>query len=272
MREDSFRKMSQSKGDKNNVSKKISSQNSVSSIASDSTPQISTELNCTKSNSTLKKSVISKLFSWNQEKPRRTSEYAEKKYDKPFNKVAPELRVIGGLGQIKCLTKNKQQPLVNRPTQVQKVCHTTTKLLSSFPLTEQLRPTKCPEKKKLSMVDAVETVKLAENLPSLPSKSLTEEKSTKDSFNHENPFNLDLNALSEYQKQKYNAEESERRRNYQIIRRTMETKALKTEGVERLKQEIRDEKYQLPKFFKVFESNENIEAGDERVKLSDPSF
>lgn len=115
------------------------------------------------------------------------------------------------------------------------------------------------------MVEAAESVKLAENLPSIPSTSSIEQKITKDSFNHKNPFNLDLTTLSEYQKIKHNAEESERRRDYQIIRRTMETKALKSsEEVERLKQEIRDEKFQMPKFFKVFEPYENVEAGEER--------
>lgn len=261
--------MSQGKKDENKVFRHTSRQISVSAKAIDLSPQISSAFKCTKTNSTLKKSVVSKPFSWNQEKPRRNSEYVDKKYNKPFNKVAPELRVIGGLGEIKCLRKSlKQHPLVNRPTLVQKLTHTTTKLLPNFTLTEQLRPIKCHQKKQLSLLETTETVKFAENLQSFASTSLAEQKSTKDLFNNKNPFNLDLNALSEYQKQKYNAEETEKRRNYQIIRRTMETKALKTEGVERLKQEIRDEKFQLPTFFKVFEADEDVEAGDER-KLND---
>ena len=255
--------MSQRKSDKNKVFKNTSSQIPVSASRTAS-PQISSALGCTKSNSTPKKSVVSKLFSWNRGKPRATSEYVEKKYKEPFNNVAPELRVIGGLGQINCVPRHQKQPLVNRPTQVQKLCHTTTKLLPNFSLTEELWSIKCPKKKKMSFDEVAETVKLAENLPSLPSQSLKEQTSTKDPFNHKNPFKLDLHALSEYQKQKYNAQETERRRNYQIIRRTMETKALKTEGVERLQQEIRDKKFQLPTFFKVLETDENVQAGDEK--------
>lgn len=202
-----------------------------------------------------KKSVCSKLFSWNEEKPRKTSEYVDKKYEEPFNKVAPELRMIGGLGQIKCVAKHKQQPLINRPTQVQKICHTTTKILPDFSLTEQLRPAACLKKKRLTFAEAAETVKLAENLPSSSSSTQTVEErdENEDNFSHENPFNLDLSALSVYQKQRNDAEETEIRRNYQMIRRTMETKALKTEGVERMKQEERDEKFKLPKFLNVNE-------------------
>lgn len=254
--------MSQRKNIEKSLWKKTSSQILVPSKAGDSSPQISSALKCTKSESTLMKSVASKLFSWNREKPRRTSEYVEKKYKEPFNKVAPELRVIGGLGHIRCVSKHERQPLVNRPSQVQKVCHTTTKFLPSFSLTEQLRPTTCPKKKKISLVEAVETVKLAKNLRRLP-PTLIEQENTKDSFNHKNPFNLDLNALSEYQQHKHNNEEKEKRRNDQIIRRTMETKALRSEGVERMKQEMRDEKFQLPAFFKVLEKNKIAKTGDE---------
>jgi hypothetical protein len=226
-----------------------------------SQPQFSSATICTNNNgSTRQKSVLSKLFSWNREKPRPTGEYVEKKYDEPFNIVAPELRMIGGLGPIRCVGKQKQHPLINRPTQVQKVCHTKTKLLPNFTLTEQLRPVACREKSKLDVLGAAERVKFAENLPT---PSLTPVPSeTKEIYNHRNPFNLDLNALSAYQKQKHNAEEMEKRRNYQIIRRTMETKALKTEGVERIKQEARNEKFKLPAFFKVIETNENVESGD----------
>lgn len=255
--------------DKSKLLKKTSSQISVSDRRTDSSlPQVSSALKCSRSTSTLKKSVLSKLFSWNKEKPRQTSEYVEKNYKDPFNRVALELRVIGGLGQIKCVAKHEQQPLVNRPTQVQKLCHTTTRLHPNFPLTQPLRPTACHRKQKLSAIEATERVKFAENLPTQSSFSLTKQSKTKDSFNHQNPFNLDLNALSEYQKQKYNAEETERRRNYQIIRRTMETKELKTKGVERIKQETRDEKYKLPTFFKVFETIENVEIGDRKKEIS----
>lgn len=229
------------------VQKKHSIQNSLSD------KPLNSSLSAFESTSTRKKPVISKIFSWEQEKPRKTSEYVEKKYEQPFNKVAPELRLIGGLGQIKCVTKYKQQPLINRPTQVQRICHTTTKLLPNFPLTEQLMPAACPSRKHLTFLEAAETVKLAENLPSSSSTQAFEQTETIDNFNNENPFNLDLSALSEYQKQKKNVEETERRRNYQMIRRTMETKALKTEGVEKFKQEERNEKFKLPEFFIVDE-------------------
>lgn len=254
---------------KTEVLKKTSSQISVSDRTTDSLPQVSSAFKCSTKTSAWKKSVSSKLFSWNKEKPRQTSEYVEKNYKDPFNEVAPELRVIGGLGQIKCVAKQEQQPLVNRPTQVQKLWHTKTRLLPNFPLTEQLRPTACPRKQKLSVTQAAERVKFAENLPSPPSSSsLMGQSKTKDSFNHQNPFNLDLNALSKYQKQKYYAEEIERRRNYQIIRRTMETKELKSEGVERIKQAARDEKFQLPTLFKVGETIENIETGDSKKEIN----
>lgn len=240
---------------------KLQKKHSIQISVSDKS--LNSSLSAFESTSTRKKSYIPKIFSWSKEKPRKTSEYVEKKFDEPFNKVAPELRVIGGLGQIKCVAKHKQQPLINRPTQVQKICHTTTKLLPNFPQTEQLMPAACPKKKHLTFLEAVETVKLAENLPS-PSftQSASEQTGTLDNFNYENPFNLDLSALSEYQKQKQNVEETERRRNYQMIRRTMETKALKTEGVERLKQEERNEKFKLPEFFNVDEKEKTMVLGE----------
>lgn len=147
-------------------------------------------------------------------------------------------------------------------------------MLPNFPLTEQLWPAACLKKKTPSVSEAVERIKLAENLPSPSTPSSSEHTDgTKEAFNHQNPFKLDLQALSDYQKQKHNAEENQRRRNYQIIRRTMETKALKTEGVEEIKQELRNEKFRLPAFFKVVETSEveegggNEEAGERKWKL-----
>ena len=224
-----------------------------------SIPQGSKDVECCKSST--RKSLSSKLFGHNCEKPRPTSEYVDKKYEKPFNKVAPELRMIGGLGDIKCVARHAQRPLVNRPTQVQQLCHTKTKLSPNFALTEQFLPLECARKKKPGLFEATERVKFAENLPT-PSTPLVETKTTKDLFDHQNPFTLDLNALTEYQKQKHNAEEMERRRNYQIIRRTMETKALKTEGAERIKDEARKEKFKLPAFFNISEAYGNVEAGE----------
>lgn len=251
--------MSRLKADKSKVYRQISVNDETCEKSSSSQFELS-------KSSSKKMSMLSKLFSWNREKPRQTSEYVDKKFDKPFNKVAPELRVIGGLGPIKCVAKQEWKPLINRPTQVQKLSHTTTKLLPNFALTEQLRPVACREKTKLSLLEATERTKLAENLPCEQSTS-SEQTETKASFNHQNPFNLDLNALSEYQKQKHNAEEQERRRNYQIIRRTMETKALRTEGADRIVQAARNEKFKLPPFFKVSTTDGAVEAGDKMSEI-----
>lgn len=210
-----------------------------------------------------KTSVSSKLFSWNREKPRPTSEYLGRHYDKPFNVVALELRMIGGLGPMKCVQQHQTRPLVNRSTQVQKVSHTTSKLLPNFPLTETLQSVTCARKTKPEVLEVAERVKFAENLPTssaAPPEERTQE--TKSSFDHRNPFNLDFNALSEYQKQKHNAEEGERRRNYQIIRRTMETKALKTDGAGRIKEKEREQKFKLPAFFNIAPDSEFDGEGD----------
>lgn len=215
---------------------------------------------CSIKSSSPKKSMQPKVLTWNRAEPRPTAEYVDRKFAEPFNIVAPELRVIGGLGPIKCVGKQKQNPpLINRPTQVQKLCHTTTKLLPNFTLTEQLRPVRCRKKKKAKVAETVKRVKFAENLPTPTLSPVPSE--TKRTFNHQNPFNLDLNALSAYQKQKHNVEEMERRKNYQIIRRTMETKALKEEGPERFKQETREEKFKH-EFFKVVETNEDEKSSE----------
>lgn len=251
------------KSTEDKVSKRHSGQIQVSVSASSRSPQVSSSDNCGK-----KHSVFSKLFNWNREQPRKTSEYVDKKYDAPFNKVAPELRLIGGLGEIKCVAKHERRPLVNRPTQVQKLCHTTTKLLPNFPLTDELPRVACPRKKNPTMVEASERVKFVENLPASSESAPNVEAKTKKAFDHRNPFSLDLDALSEYQKQKHTAEELEKRKNYQIIRRTMETKALKTVGAEKIEQDIRNEKFGLPEFFNVCKSNEDVKTGDRMRKLS----
>lgn len=232
-------------------------QNSTSSQ-----PQQSS-LKCKYSNSL--KSGPQKLFNWNREKVRQNSEYIDKKFSKPFNKIAPELRIIGGLGPIKCLKKKKGHPnVVNRPTQVQKISHTTTKVLPNFNFTEQLKPIVCEKTKHMSVAEHVEKVKIVKNLPISDESPVVR---TMKSFKHENPFNLDLNALSEYQKQRSNAEDAQRRRNSQIVRRIMETKKLKTEGAERIKQEERNEKFGLPAFFRISHDVDDdeelvVEAGD----------
>lgn len=200
-------------------------------------------------------SIQPKLFKWNHEKPRKTSEYMGGKFNEAHNEIAMELRVIGGLGQIRCVDEDKVQQhrrLINRPTQVQRIAHTKTKLLPNFPLTADLRQLTCPqEQQPKNMLEHVERVKFVENLPPSPAASLKHK--TQKSFNHENPFDLDLSGFSEYQRQKSLADDVNRRKNYQIIRRTMETKKLQTEGRERIMQQERDEKFGLPKLFKVCE-------------------
>lgn len=207
-------------------------------------------------------SIRPKLFKWNNEKPRKNSEYIGGKFNEAHNEIAPELRVIGGLGQMRCVDEDKVQQhrrLINRPTQVQRATHTKTKLLPNFPLTADLRQLTCPqEQQPKNVFEHVERVKFVENLPP-PSPAASLEHKTQKSFNHLNPFDLDLSGLSEYQKQQSLADDAERRRNYQIIRRTMETKKLQTVGRERIMQQERDEKFGMPKLFKVCE-----EEADER--------
>lgn len=219
-----------------------------------------------------KKSIRPKLFRWNRELPRQNSEYLNGKFDEAFNKVSPELKTIGGLGRIRCV--ERRQRILNRPTQVQKLSHTKTKMLPNFPLTAQLRPVVCTqEQQPKSVFEHAERVKFAENLiPSTAtstssSSSLSEDKMEKRFNNHDNPFNLDIKGLSEYQRQKSVKEDVERRKKYQIIRRAMETKLLKTEGRERIKQQERDEKFGLPKLFKV-EDDEKEEEEMRAGKVS----
>lgn len=220
------------------------------------------------------KSIVTKLFKWNQEQPRVNSEYVDGDFREEFNKIAPELRVIGGLGRMNCINKKEQRHgSINRLTQVQRVSHTTTKLLPNFPLTSRLRPVVCPQEQLPSNVyEHAERVKFVDNLPQSASSSSTislqndEEANKKILLNHQNPFNLDLSGLSEYQRQKSAAEDVERRKNYQIIRRTMETKKLKTEGKERIKQQERDKKLGLPKLFKI--DDYNAESGTVLLLIS----
>lgn len=206
------------------------------------------------------KSCFRKLFSWNREKPRHNSEYIDKKFSQPYNDVAPELKVIGGLGRINCVNKKQKQALVNRPTQVQKISHTTTKVLPNFSLTEELKPLACERRKKFSTHKHVERVKFAENLEEIEIISSESKR-----FNNENPLNLDLSALNEYQKQKSDAEDVERRRNFQMIRRTMETMKLKSVGAEEIMQEERDAKFKLPAFFNIAECDDDKKATTKKI-------
>ncbi|KAG5671725.1 hypothetical protein PVAND_001905 [Polypedilum vanderplanki] len=203
---------------------------------------------------------IEKLFDWNAEKPRPISEYIDGNFSQPFNKVAHELRTIGGLGRMNCVKKNRRQILVNRPTQVQKISHTTTKLMPHLNLTDEMKFVACDGKKKLSIQKHVERVKFAENLPKIENVLSTQK--TRE-FNHENPYNLDFAALNDYQQQKSDFENFEKQRRSEIIRRIMETKRLKTKGADEILQEERDKIFGLPAFFDIVERETIMKKIDE---------
>jgi hypothetical protein len=113
----------------------------------------------------------------------------------------------------------------------------------------------------MSVFEITERVGVRGNLPPLSN----EPNKTKREFNLQNPFKLDLDALSLYQKQKHVLEEVEKRRNCEMIRRIMETKELRTLGAERIKQKARDEKFGMFKHFKVLEEKERIDTGVGRL-------
>jgi hypothetical protein len=115
----------------------------------------------------------------------------------------------------------------------------------------------CRRKKKTSVFEITERVELGGK--SLPQLNLPFR--AKQAFDPLNPFKLDLEALSKYQKQKHVLEEKEKRRNLEMIRRTMETKELRTIGAERIKQETRDEKFGMFKHFKVLDEKERVDSG-----------
>lgn len=247
-----------------------SCQNSVKSVSFSQNNEdlpISTDtestnsLKCTTQSSHIN-SVTSKVFHWNPEELRHNSEYAHKNFEEPHNNFAQHLNVIGGLGPMKCIKKMKRPgKVVNRLTQVERISHTTKKVLPNFSLTEQLKPIVCPKPKHYSMHENIERTRLAENLPIETSDACGSD--IMKSFKHKNPFNLDLKMLSEYQKQRCFAQNIQRRRQYQILKRTMETLKLRTEGEERIKQEERDIKFGLPAFCKVIHSSdEEKESGD----------
>lgn len=224
-----------------------------------------------KSSALPKKSCdVSKLFKPNKEQQQWiNSEYLDGNYKKIFNEIAPELRVIGGLGQTRCIKKKKLHQHVNRPTQVQRVSHTTTKFLPNFHLTSELKNVAClPETKPTNVFEYAERVKFAGNLLSSPPSSQPILNETKNyCFNSENPFDLDLTGLSEYQRQICTSEDFERRKNYHIIRRKMETKKLKTEGKERIEQQERDKKFGLPSLFDVIDTS--TESGSKKLFTED---
>jgi hypothetical protein len=199
-----------------------------------------------------------KSFKWNPEKPRQNSEYLDKKYDKAFNNVGMELKVIGGLGKYRCMRKNYRQPLINRPTQAQTISHTKTKFLPNFSLTDELKPHVVCEDESMnikSIEKHVEDIQVADNHPKIQS---VEKIGTNNNFNHKNPFNLDLNALTNYQHEMHDAQYLWMRRKNQIIRRKMETLELLKHGTDRIVQEERNEKYQMPKLFVIEDAGRQV--------------
>ena len=69
------------------------------------------------------------------------------------------------------------------------------------------------------------------------------------SINQCNPFNMDLDAVSKHKREIKNAKTIQERRKYQIMKKTMDTKALKSVDIQRIKNENRQEKFKLPQFF-----------------------
>lgn len=83
------------------------------------------------------------------------------------------------------------------------------------------------------------------------------------SINQCNPFNMDLDAVSKYKRQIKNAKTIQERREYQIIRKTMDTKALKSVGIENLKLENRQEKFKIPQFFTLNPPKDDLQFIDQ---------
>jgi hypothetical protein len=174
--------------------------------------------------------------------------------DKKF--ATPELQIIGNLGNSKCITKRQWKRLSSSlrcSDQIQKLLLTRT----NFPLTEQTNVISCPKKKVKKSI--FEIIKNVQNPPKMEKVSSKDDE-TKGKFNHQNPFNLDLNALSVYQEKKNEIERREKQKHYHIIRRQMQTKALE----ERVIQDMRNEKFSLPKFFQIQTTNEDKQNG--RIK------
>lgn len=173
----------------------------------------------------LRRSQPQHKMDWNGENPRAWNEYQNKRFDLAHNPVGQELKYIGGLGLKKCVNKTTKPPFVNRPTQVQTICHTKTKLLPEFRFTEQLQPVACPKKVNRSVRQHAERVKFADNLPCRTSALSATETDAK--LIATNPFNLDLQTMTEHQERIRDAEDFHRRRDYIMCRRKMDTKHIK---------------------------------------------
>lgn len=73
---------------------------------------------------------------------------------------------------------------------------------------------------------------------------------------------MDLDGDTKYKRELKNAKTIQERREYQIIRKTMDTKALKSVGIERLKQENRQEKFKIPEFFVINPPKDDLQFNE----------
>lgn len=173
-------------------------------------------------------------------------EYRDKRFEVLFNSFADELKVL--VGQMRC-KRDQVAPFVKK---------------------FQLMITKVDPESQISMKEAVEKVRLAENLPSETDSTDSEDSCDID---YANPFNLDLRALSEYKQKVEKSKEINRKRDYRIFKRKMETKLIKTEKPNELKQQMFAEKFKLPDFFHVEKvlgrkSSEEVKSGN--VSITKP--
>lgn len=156
-----------------------------------------------------------------------------------------ELKIIDDMGNFKCVKKSTT--MKRRPSQLQRYFHTKTRLLPEFSFTQERRALVCPTEKTPSINSIVAQVACSGNTSSRESAQGQRTDETKAKFNRQNPFNLDLNALSEYQRRKHEREKLENLEHYQTIASKMKTKALE----KKMLQAMRNEKFQLPKLFRL---------------------
>lgn len=175
-----------------------------------------------------------------------------------------ELKIIDDMGNFKCVEKPSELKKKNyhkHPSQLQQYFHTKTRVLPEFPLTQQLKVIACPAERKESINSLVSKVVCGGNISSHENASGQKINETKAQFNHLNPFNLDLDTLSGYQQKKYEREKLENLERYQTIALEKKTKALEIE----MMQEMRNEKFKLPNFFRIGrQTNSNVEGEFEK--------
>lgn len=88
----------------------------------------------------------------------------------------------------------------------------------------------------------------------------------------DNPFKLDFKELNKFKEQLHRSENFHMKRDYRIFKRKLDTRELKTTGIERLNQEIRDEAFKFPQVFDT-EVWEKEEKEDETLPLTyEPGF